>query len=232
MLAKVTFSVICANLTLMVVMFIYFIAPPLYAKEKMENELIRCLAKEEEDLHSNHEIGPQYQLNQFFLNQSAEMGQSKIKPHYLKQICDNPYFPPSIAFLEMFLLEKEQLYLLPEDILERGFEKSSIESFTEKIPLIFFQFISSIQAKTAHPKCLQNHVHHIQYFINRFKYLEEEISTHALLKEKEKIKIIFQDLRNIKNIMKICKLESLPKKGPVQDKSDTSKADLKTNPRP
>lgn len=83
---------------------------------------------------------------------------------------------------------------------------------------MFIQYIAGLQSELATPKCLETAIVELKGFNEKIKYLEEEVTTHQLITQKNKIESIFKKLRNFDSIKKKCadmaakKLKALKKK--------------------
>lgn len=176
-----------------------------YGLEK--HPLLECLGNEELILHRNHVTGPNYKLNQILIGELAAASDIKMKNKFVEQVCKTKDFSPSVSLLRMLLIKDMEIYDLPNEMYARALQKGTIESFLNRIPHLFFQYLSSLQALTIDPDCLNRHVVNLDYFIKRFRYLEGDYSSSFLLAEKKKIKEIFESLKGLDRINQKCKNE-------------------------
>ena len=68
-----------------------------------------------------------------------------------------------------------------------------------------FNYLNEIQALMPYAYCLSNEVPEVQYFYDRYKYLEEDLNGGQLLKDKKKVKAIFKKIKNLDKVIENCK---------------------------
>lgn len=174
------------------------------------NEVIKCLGKEELRLHQRKDTGPQYKLNQLFINEFASNSDLIIKSKYQQQICEMKYHAPSVTILKLLLTKGKGIFELKSEFGRDGIVGYKIERINDllsRIAHIFFNYIGSLQARAATHDCLKKHIPEIGYFEVHFKYLEEEYPAKQLLSESEKFEQIFKRLRSLKSIYQVCQRE-------------------------
>lgn len=171
------------------------------------NMLLQCLAKEEERLHKKETQNALFRLNQEFVNELASSNDITVKKNYVDQICQSSSFSPSVALLRLLLIKEHELYDLSLSGVEanmRPFKMGYINEFQKQVPRIFIQYLSGLQSELASADCLEKAVPELAGFSEKIKYLEEELSTHALITQKNKIDAIFSKLKNFGAIKKKC----------------------------
>lgn len=178
------------------------------------NLLLQCLAKEEEDLHKSKNQNALFRLNQEFVNELASSNDITIKNEYVSEICRSKTHSASVTLLKQLLLNESNIYDLsfsgaPASM--RPFKLAYINEFQKQVPRIFVQYISGLQSEMATPDCLNNAIPELVAFNEKLKYLEEELSTRALIPQKNRIEAIFNKLRNIENIKKNCEKIAMKK---------------------
>lgn len=171
------------------------------------NLLLQCLAKEESLLHKEKNQSALYRLNQEFINELASSNDIALKKNFIDEICQSKKHSPSVSLLRLLLLKESDIYDLSLSEIEpamRPFKMGYINEFQKQIPRLFVQYISGLQAEMATPDCLSTAIAELQTFNERLKYLEEEMATHEMIKDKNRIDLIFTKLQNIKSIQKNC----------------------------
>lgn len=171
------------------------------------NLLLRCLAKEEEGLHKKNVQDALFRLNQEFVNELASSNDINLKKNYVDEICQSRSFSPSIALLRMLLLKEHQIYdlsLSEVEVSMRPFKMAYINEFQKQVPRIFIQYLSGLQSELATPDCLETYIPELAGFSEKIKYLEEEISAHQLITQKNKIDSMFNKLKDFSTIKKKC----------------------------
>ena len=171
------------------------------------NTILKCLGAEEAKIHKQKISGPIYKLNQWFINQFARIANTNIKQTYLKKICvENNNFI-SLDLLELILIEGKNIF--PNKISSSTYTITNLEleSILDKAPHLFFNFITDIQSLAPTSNCMEKHIPEIKYFSERFLYLEEEIDTKNVLKNKTMLKNAFKKLKKSDAILKKCERE-------------------------
>ncbi|MBC7541032.1 MAG: hypothetical protein H7281_19595 [Bacteriovorax sp.] len=171
------------------------------------NLLLQCLAKEESLLHKEKSQGVLYRLNQEFLNELATSNDIALKKNFVDEICNSKKHSPSVGLLRLLLLKESDIYdlsLSEVDPTMRPFKMGYINEFQKQVPRFFIQYISGLQSEMATSDCLAKAIPEIAVFNERLKYLEEEMSTHEVLRDKSRIDKIFTKLQNINSIKENC----------------------------
>ena len=177
-----------------------------------QNPILICLGREELVLHQKKEVGPIYKLNQYLIGELASANQISFKTEFVDAICQSDDFSPSLSLLRHMLIEGKDLYHFKGDIFQKAMEESTIDNFLENIPEVFFNYLSSLQALTPHHQCLNKYIRHLDYFQTRYRYLGEELSNTIFKENKSKIKLIFEDLKNLDKVLKKCEKLNLKNK--------------------
>ena len=171
------------------------------------NPLVGCLGQEELRLHKAKRTGPVYKLNQLFLNDLVSAGDITLKEKYFERVCKRPTFTPSVDLMREILIEGKKIFRLSNRVTNAGirnFQLSTITEIKRLIPHIFFSYLSDLQSQTATHDCLPKYIPDLKYFQDRFKYLENELGTDQLIKEKDRISNIFNSLKKLPSIKKKC----------------------------
>lgn len=175
------------------------------------NPLMTCLGQEELKIHRTKTTGPIYFLNQLFINELATIYGVTLKESVLNDVCQKSLFSPSVNLLRILLLDGRKAFDIPPTAQLGGVEalaSSSLESFLDEIPHVFFSYLSKLQALAPSAPCLEKEVPEISYFIGRYKYLEDAVGPKKLIEEKDKINLIFKKLIKFDAIIKKCQKES------------------------
>lgn len=192
----------------LILIFILLVSNLTYAKG---NALLRCLAKEEEQLHKNKDQSALYKLNQTFLNELASNNDITIKNSYVDKICNDKTTTPSIELLHLLLINESDIYdttLKETDASLKDYKKGYINEFQKQVPHFLITFLAQLQAEISDPNCFNRAIPEIAYLNEKIKYLEEEISMHQIISEKKKIENIFKKLKERKSIMAKCEIDS------------------------
>ena len=174
------------------------------------NLLLQCLAKEEASLHKKVIQNALFRLNQDFVNELASSNDINLKKIYVDEICQSKDYSPSVGLLRLLLMKEHEIYdlsLSSIDISMRPFKMGYINEFQKQVPRIFIQYLSGLQSELATPNCLIKAIPELKGFIEKIRYLEEEVSTHHLIIDKKRIAIIFTKLKKFHAIKRQCVLE-------------------------
>ncbi len=174
------------------------------------NLLLQCLAKEETMLHKQKSQGALYHLNQDFLNELASSNDITLKKNFVDEICQSKKHSPSVGLLRLLLLKESDIYDLSLSEVEssmRSFKMAYINEFQKQVPRLFVQYVSGLQAEMPTADCLSKAIPELNFFNERLKYLEEEMSIHEVMKDKKKIEKVFIKLENVDKIRSACEKE-------------------------
>lgn len=172
------------------------------------NRLLQCLAKEEERLHKAGPPDALFRLNQEFVNELASANDITLKNNYIDEICSAKKHSPSVGLLRLLILKENEIYDLSLSGVEssmRPFKMGYINEFQKQVPRLFFSYLSGIQSEMAGAHCLSREIPELAELAEKLKYLEEELSTHQILKDKRKLEIIFKKLEDTKGMKARCK---------------------------
>ena len=186
--------------------FLIFVSFPLTIKaEKAYQSILQCLGMEEMMLHVKKIRGPIYDLNQKLISEVSSGNLMKIKEDIIKEICLGSDFSPSVNFLRKLLISGKSIYEFDREN-EKVFrlQKAATETLQQKVPNLFFTYLISLQSLTNRADCLYKAIPEFNYFIQRFRYLQEEINPQKLLNEKDKIEVIFERLKKIEKVIRKC----------------------------
>jgi hypothetical protein len=188
--------------------------------------IVQCLAKEESQLHKQKAQGALYHLNQDFLNELASTNDIALKKNYVDEICLSKKLSPSLGLLRLLLIKEGEIYdlsLSEVEVSMRPFKMGYINEFQKQVPRLFVQFISSLQAEMPTAHCLDKTIPELKVMNEKLKYLEEEMSSHDLLKDKKKIEMVFSKLENIAAIKIGCEKDKIKKEKSLKGKMKKQK---------
>ena len=173
------------------------------------NPLLVCLGKEEGILHERKKTGPNYQLNQYFINQLVLISHIPLKDEYLKKICSGKDFSYSVALLEQLLLKGVDIFQLSNDPNQKFSEVVTIGELLDDTPQILVRYLASLQGFAQTPDCLPKKVKNLKYFLDRLSLLEEDLGGRTILKNQKKIIDLFADLKKLDHYYDECKAEAI-----------------------
>ena len=155
--------------------------------------LLACLGREELALHRSQDKGAVYRLNQFFVNRLAtDKNKRHLSVQYKERICGERVNSPSVALLKYLLLHGNRIFIY-----------SKSKSMKRDAYKAFFLFLVNIQKSASSQGCLEKHLPHYTYFMDRRKHLQEEGL--SPIKEKKKILEIFNMIEQHKILLSKCK---------------------------
>lgn len=174
--------------------------------EGLSNDLLKCLGREELVIHKMKMGGPLYKLNQLFITELASWGGVRLKKEYVNSVCANDEFTPSVNLLKALLIEGGSIFMMKSsnNANFKALNKGRVDSLLDKTPHIFFRYLSDLQGLSNYPHCLNEKIPELPYFLERFKYLEEEYPVKDLIKDKLKLKSIFFKIKRLDKILKDC----------------------------
>jgi hypothetical protein len=186
------------------------------------NPLLVCLGREEGILHERKKSGPNYQLNQYFINQLVLISHIPLKEKYLKKICSQGEFSYSVSLLEQLLLKGIDLFQLSNDPNQKFSEVVTIGELLDDTPSIFIKYLASLQEFAQTPDCLPKRVKNLKYFLDRLAYLEEDLGGRTILKNQKKISELFSDLKKLDSYYEQCKAEAAKNQPKPKEESKES----------
>lgn len=184
--------------------------PPQLSAEGV-NPLMKCLGLEELAIHKKKVYGPIYKLNQHFINELATLYGLTLKEEALNRVCRENAFSPSVNLLQELLIRGRSSFFIPQTSKDGGVNAlatSSLDGFLDKIPHVFFTYLSQLQALAPLAPCLENKIPEIKYFMERYKYLEDVSGSRGIIEQEEaKVLSIFSKLKKFDSIIKVCEKE-------------------------
>jgi hypothetical protein len=177
------------------------------------SDLLKCLGREELVIHKMKMTGPVYKLNQLFITELSSWGGIQMKRSRIEKICANDDFTPSVNLMRAILIDGGKIFEMKsgaDNANLRALNEGLVQALLNRIPHIFFRYLSDLQAISSYPHCLNEKIPELAYYLTRFKYLEEEYSTQELIKDKVKLNSIFSKIKRLDSILKDC--EALQKK--------------------
>lgn len=179
------------------------------------NRILLCLAKEEGLLHKSHNTGPQYHLNQLLINELSSFNTVRLKDKYYEQICLNKKEAPSVSLLRSLIINGKDnfdLYSSGLEVSSVAMSKATIEEFLSNTPKIFFNYLSSLLALTPTADCFAKNIPELNFFLEQFHYLEEQVPRERLLENKARLHKIFDKVSHLDQIIHKCKINKSKKK--------------------
>lgn len=167
--------------------------------------LIKCLANEELLFHQQNKMGPLYWLNQKFINNLAGGNNIILEEKLFRSACQTEENQPSFELLKHIILNGIKVFSINTDDFRTKSQQQSILDVIETNMLhIFMNFLSKLQMQVNSAHCLKENLPHLNYFLNKTKYLEENISSRKILADKDKLVQIFDKLRSFEAIRLKC----------------------------
>lgn len=182
-------------------------ADSLQIQERKTNDLIHCLAQEEQKIHKKKYGGPEYRLNQVLINELVSWNDIHLHDHYIRQICSEGSQGPSLSLLKTALLKGQEIFDISfSQQLDglRAYQIQEVKSFIDRLPKILFQYLAGVQVLAGNPHCFHKEIPEINFFFERFKYLEEHLTVDLLIENKDKLESIFNRLLEIERIIEKC----------------------------
>ncbi|MBF0300113.1 MAG: hypothetical protein HQK51_15435 [Oligoflexia bacterium] len=179
--------------------------------KKNDTNIVKCLAKEENIIHKNKVNGPIYALNKELLNELVIDETISIKEIYLKKICAFKEFSPSVLLLQHLLIDGKNIFnevkYKPDDFSAKSRATYLIDNLLDMAPNLFVNYLMELQNMTPTMNCLETRIPELGSYLRNYQHLEDEdISGPKILFDVNKIKTIFEKLKNFDKIFKECTL--------------------------
>ncbi len=189
-----------------VILLLFLIQNTALGKIKL-SPLLKCLAKEEAHLAHVKSTGPNYKLNQFFINEVSSYSYLELKSQHYQKICHHNIFSPSVSFLKTYLENGKSIFLIPRGKRNQVRIRQTVAALEElenQMPHIFISYLASLQQLTATAHCLTGQMPELVEVQGRIKYLESEVDLKKLIRNDPLVKKIWEQLPNFKRMAKRC----------------------------
>lgn len=186
-------------------LILFSLFSPLHAESV--KKILHCLGSEELKIHKAKNDGPIYFLNQLFINELSSFNDVEVKASEIDRICNQKAFAPSISLLKEMLIDGKKIFIISLKRGEEGlwaYKNSQVEDLLNRVPHIFFQYLAHLQTLLPTHDCLNAEIPEINYFLERYHYLEADFSTEKLIKDKDRIESIFEKLKSLDATIKKC----------------------------
>lgn len=192
------------------------------------SELLRCLGSEEQALHKAKSLGPDYQLNQQLISELIQVQNVDLAPEYLTKVCPLKITNPSRRLLALLLDKGPSVFSYKTQMtsLEKSIATSMLEDFMQSVQQSFLSYIASVQQEAPTADCLKKNIPELDLLFVDIKYLEEDVETKYLFKDKGLAEKIMTKLLNYPVMLKSCIPKKPQKKAKKTDKSGST-PDLK-----
>ncbi len=173
---------------------------------RINNQLLVCLGQEELRIHKIKLTGPTYRLNRTLIEEFVTFSDIIIKEDHLKKICNSGLSSPSVELLKYLLIEKTNLFdfSTTKNKTERLRLQTKANGLIVCVPQIFLRWIANIQALCPTADCLDKHIPHLKYLKFRIQYLEDELPVDKLIDSPERVRSVFNSLKNLDSIIRNC----------------------------
>ncbi len=194
------------------ILLTFFLFPLL--SKAAPSEILRCLGVEEQRLHKAKSQGPEYQLNQQLISELIQVRHLELSPQFVTEICSSKVSSPSKKLLYLLLDQGQSVFEFPANISGRELSmgKSMLEDFMESSHKIIIDYIAAIQQEASTADCLKKNIPELDLLYIDVKYLEEEIETKYLFKNKGLAEKILKKLNNYPVMLKKCAAQLKAKK--------------------
>jgi hypothetical protein len=178
------------------------------ANASARQTLLACLGVEEWNFHKAKDTGPEYRLNQQFLNELSSLQEVQLHERYFESVCKNGQFAPSVNLLRALLVYGTGIFTnrgLPDETQSfKEMRLSGLRTLEQESPHLFFNYLAQKQVQISYPHCFRDKLPELQEFIDNYLYLEEDLEYTQLIADKDKIRKIFDHLRNFDLIRREC----------------------------
>ncbi len=138
---------------------------PVWANPSSIEAVVKCLGREESKIHKNRLGGPVYELNQRLISELIMFNKIELVPAMAKDICrnDDTVFG-SVKLLEYLVKNDGNVFVIPKKLsaLDKEIYRATVNEFLDLIPEIFYNYVSHVQAASARPSCLEDHIPQIK----------------------------------------------------------------------
>ena len=170
------------------------------------NPLLYCLGQEEALIYKQDAQGPIYRLNQKMTAKFANAAELQAKPDFLRRICKNSEFTPSVALLYHLIFDGKSMFLpsVSKAKLAIKYYDAMIYDVLQQTPATFLTYLSDLQAVTPMAGCLNREIPEVQRFQHRMMALQNELGAIETFKHNDLVKRIFKKLKNFGKYYNQC----------------------------
>lgn len=158
--------------------------------------LLECLGQEEEIIHREKLSKEALLFNQQLISHSFELKNLKIKPRFLKQICQGSKNLFSLNFLEIFLKNKGKVFIKSQTKIINQFHSHILNSLNH--------YIAISQMYSPNPDCLLSDHKAISTFVFKMLYEAKFLSPKKILYENNLGLKVLKELKNFPQTVKNC----------------------------
>lgn len=178
------------------------------SKSSSMYQTVRCLALEEEKIHQNKVAGASYKLNRWLMNEMLQVLDIEVYLKTQRTVCGHPTLSPSVALLQVLLLQGDKAFIVPRNGAPDPTAKSArLSSIIGQAMMEFTNYLSGLQALFSQAGCLEKAIPAITKLQERQKYLPEKNAGPQKLtaEEKKLIQQIFLKLPQIDQYIENCR---------------------------
>ncbi|WP_034729823.1 hypothetical protein [Bacteriovorax sp. BSW11_IV] len=169
--------------------------------------IIECLGREELVLHKKKSTGPLYKLNQYFIIEASALQKLSLKEKYFEKICGKGIKnSPSLGLLYYGLTEGVSIFQ-PVDVElapSNRFLLTEMGRLIDSLPLIFFDYLSQIQAQAPSAACLKTEIPQLATLFHEYRYIGEDLDKDWIKTKNKEVTFIFSKLHQLKDIFAAC----------------------------
>ncbi len=180
---------------------------PLWAGPSSIEAVVKCLGREESRIHKNRLGGPVYELNQRLISELVMFNKIELVPAMAKDICKNEDKTfGSVKLLEYLVTHDGNVFVLPKKLtlIEKEIYRATVNEFMDMIPEVFYNYVAQVQAVSARPSCLEDHIPQIKELNRDIKALGQEIPARRLIANNKMGAKIMSSLRDVENLWLKC----------------------------
>jgi len=169
--------------------------------------IVQCLAQEESLLHEKKIRGPSYKLNQDTVNLLAIENKLTFKKAIIEKVCKSN--SKAFTLMEIILLnDREEIFQVPE-LLKNDYQLISyakqMNLMISKFYDIFLNYISKVQVRLTHPRCLSFLINGFDEYLIREKHLKGRVAQYNDKESYPVIKEILDTTGDIEALQTKCK---------------------------
>ena len=179
----------------MKVLLLFFLTSSLYAKPETP-QILHCIGKEESVFHQNKDNGPLSKLNQEIIHLLGSIDSKKFKTQSFMDYCYQNF---SYLFLKDLILRTNEMIIDHDETnpLENQVYGRFKQEVRQRALNIFSNHIAELQ-KISTPLCLEKHLEGHKNYLEKMRYLQENITDSEKLISNALVKKMFNGLESKK----------------------------------
>jgi hypothetical protein len=166
-------------------------------------DIVRCLAKEEQIYHKEQSQGPHYYLNQKFINKLVNYDKLSIHEDITKKVCDSSR-SKTFTLLTQYILYPNNFFIKNSSIVDKK-HLTQQDELANFFKLSFIEVLIKIQAQAKTPKCFKQIFPSTAKLFDQIKYTQVNNNLISIMDNLKNKQDLVARMWNVPEIFSQCK---------------------------